>query len=86
MPAENPGMRVHDLARELDRHPSWLGAAYRQAVGEGILETAARPRVERAARLLRERLPSTVRVEKSAFSGDDIMRRRAKWPAPGCAC
>jgi AraC family transcriptional regulator len=51
---QNPGMRVHDLARELDRHPSWLGAAYKQAVGEGILETAARLRVERATRLLRE--------------------------------
>lgn len=93
---QNPGMRVHDLARELDRHPSWLGATYRQVVGEGVLETAARLRVERAARLLREtelsycqiaseagfcdqshmnrsfrrilqRLPSTVRVEKSVF-------------------
>jgi AraC-like DNA-binding protein len=51
---QNPGMRAHDLARELDRHPSWLGTAYRQVVGEGILETAARLRVERAARLLRE--------------------------------
>ena len=59
---QNPGMRLHDLARELDRHPSWLGAAYRQAVGEGVLETAARLRVERAARLLRETELSYCRI------------------------
>lgn len=51
---QNPGARVHDLARELDRHPSWLGAVYKQVVGEGILQTASRLRVERAARMLRE--------------------------------
>lgn len=51
---QNAAVRVHDLAREVDRHPSWLGAAYRQAVGEGILETATRLRVEHAVRLLRE--------------------------------
>lgn len=51
---QNTALRVNDLARQVDRHPSWLGAAYRQAVGEGILETATRLRVERAARLLRE--------------------------------
>ena len=42
------------LAREVGRHPSWLGTAYRKATGEGPMETAARLRVERAARLLRE--------------------------------
>ena len=51
---QNAALRVNDLAREVDRHPSWLGAAYRQAVGEGILETATRLRVEHAVRLLRE--------------------------------
>lgn len=51
---QNTALRVTDLAREIDRHPSWLGAAYRQAAGEGILETARRLRIERAARLLRE--------------------------------
>jgi AraC-like DNA-binding protein len=45
---------VNDLAREVKRHPSWLGTAYRRAIGEGLTETAARLRVERAARLLRE--------------------------------
>lgn len=48
------GARVSDLAKEVHRHPSWLGTAYRQACGERLQETAARIRVERAARLLRE--------------------------------
>ena len=47
-------LAVNVLAREVGRHPSWLGTAYRQATGEGPLETAARFRVERAARSLRE--------------------------------
>ena len=51
---ENAALKVCDLARELDLHPSWLGAAYKRAAGEGLQETAARFRVERAARLLRE--------------------------------
>ncbi|MHB8812769.1 MAG: helix-turn-helix transcriptional regulator, partial [Steroidobacteraceae bacterium] len=51
---QNPALRVTDLAREVNLHPSWLGAAYREAVGEGILETAMRLRVEIAGRLLRE--------------------------------
>jgi AraC family transcriptional regulator len=45
---------VNGLAREVGRHPSWLGTAYRKATGEGPMETAARFRVERAARALRE--------------------------------
>jgi AraC-like DNA-binding protein len=51
---EAPHLKVCDLAREASRHPSWVGAAYRQAVGEGLMETAARFRVEQATRLLRE--------------------------------
>ena len=51
---EDASLRVHGLARELGRHPSWLGSAYRCATGEGLLEAAARFRVERASRLLRE--------------------------------
>jgi AraC family transcriptional regulator len=47
-------LAVNDLAREVGRHPSWLGTAYRRATGEGPMETAARFRVERAARSLRE--------------------------------
>lgn len=52
--AENPALRAPELAREAKRHPSWLGTAYRRAAGEGLLDTAARFRVERAARNLRE--------------------------------
>ena len=47
-------LKVSDLAREAHRHPSWVGSAYRHATGEGLPETAARMRVERATRLLRE--------------------------------
>ena len=45
---------VNDLAREVGRHPSWFGTAYRNATGERPMETAARFRVEHAARALRE--------------------------------
>jgi AraC family transcriptional regulator len=45
---------IRELAREVGRHPSWLGTAYRKATGEGLMETAARFRVERAACSLRE--------------------------------
>jgi AraC family transcriptional regulator len=52
--SEDTTLRVSDLALEARRHPSWVGEAYRHATGEGLQETAARFRVERAARLLRE--------------------------------
>lgn len=52
--SEDTTLRVADLAAEMRRHPSWLGSAYRRATGEGLMETAARFRLERAARLLRE--------------------------------
>jgi AraC family transcriptional regulator len=51
---EDTSLRVHELARRVARHPSWLGSAYRQATGEGLMEAAARFRVECASRLLRE--------------------------------
>lgn len=73
---QNPGMRVHDAARALDRHPSWLGTAYRQVVGEGILETAARLRVECAARLLRETESSYCQIAADAgFCDQSHMNR-----------
>jgi len=50
----DPAVSIAGLAREIGRHPSWLGTAYALIRGEGILDTAARIRVERAARLLRE--------------------------------
>lgn len=51
---DNDTLKVSDLARDAALHPSWLGAAYKHATGEGLQETAARFRVERAAQLLRE--------------------------------
>jgi AraC family transcriptional regulator len=50
----DPVQRVSGLAREMGLHPSWLGTAYRRATGEGLMDAAARFRVEHAARLLRE--------------------------------
>jgi AraC family transcriptional regulator len=52
--SEDTTLKISDLARESSRHPSWVGSAYRNATGEGLQETAARFRVERATRLLRE--------------------------------
>ena len=46
--------RIGELAREVGRSPAWIGTAYRHVSGEGLQETAARFRVERAAQLLRE--------------------------------
>jgi AraC-like DNA-binding protein len=51
---EDTTLEVDELAKHAQRHPSWLGTAYRRATGEGLQETAARFRVERAAQLLRE--------------------------------
>jgi AraC family transcriptional regulator len=51
---EDANLKVSELAAEVQRHPSWAGSAYRAASGEGLRETAARLRVERATRLLRE--------------------------------
>lgn len=50
----DPSLTVGELARHVGRHPAWLGAAYAQARGEGLRQAAARLRVERAARRLRE--------------------------------
>ncbi len=51
---ENTALTVSRLAVEVERHPSWMGSAYRHATGESVQETAARFRVERATCLLRE--------------------------------
>ncbi|HEY3859253.1 MAG TPA: AraC family transcriptional regulator [Gammaproteobacteria bacterium] len=51
---DDPTRKVAELAREAQLHPSWLGTAYRQVAGEGIMDAAARFRVEHATRLLRE--------------------------------
>jgi AraC-like DNA-binding protein len=51
---DDPTHKVAELARETQLHPSWLGTAYRQVAGEGLMDAAARFRVEHATRLLRE--------------------------------
>ena len=51
---EDTALKISDLAAQACRHPSWVGAVYRHATGEGLQETAARFRVESATRLLRE--------------------------------
>jgi AraC family transcriptional regulator len=51
---DDPTRKVSELARGAGLHPSWLGTAYRQAAGEGLMDAAARFRVEQAAKLLRE--------------------------------
>jgi AraC family transcriptional regulator len=50
----DPGRRIAELACEVGRSPAWIGPAYRSFTGEGLQEMAARLRVERATRLLRE--------------------------------
>jgi AraC-like DNA-binding protein len=67
---------VASLAREFGRHPSWLGTAYKLATGEGILNTAARLRVERAAHLLRETdLPYAQVASEAGFCDQSHMNR-----------
>jgi AraC family transcriptional regulator len=51
---ENPRERLAQLAHDVDRSAAWIGPAYRELMGEGLKEAAARFRVEHAARLLRE--------------------------------
>jgi AraC family transcriptional regulator len=50
----DPCRRIGDLAREADVSAGWIGPAYRRCTGEGLKQTAARMRVERAAHQLRE--------------------------------
>jgi AraC-like DNA-binding protein len=73
---EDTSLKVHELAREVGRHPSWLGSAYRRATGEGLLEAAARFRIECASRLLRETDQSYARVALEAgFCDQSHMNR-----------
>jgi AraC family transcriptional regulator len=73
---EDTSLKVHELARKMERHPSWLGFAYRQATGEGLLEAAARFRIESASQLLRETDQSYARVAFDAgFCDQSHMNR-----------
>jgi len=73
---EDAGVTAPELARRARLHPSWLGAAYRRATGEGLRETAARFRLERAARLLRETdLPhAAIALEAGFFDQSHMIR------------
>lgn len=74
--SEDATVSVDDLARKAGRHPSWLGTAYRHASGERLSETAARLRVERAARLLRETDQSGADIAQEAgFCDQSHMNR-----------
>ncbi len=72
----DPTLRVSELAKAVGRHPSWLGSTYRRTTGEGLLDTAARLRVERAARLLRETdEPLALIAAESGFCDQSHMNR-----------
>ena len=72
----DPGRRIGDLAREVGRSPAWIGPAYRHSSGEGLQQAAARFRVERAARLLRETEQSFADVAAEAgFCDQSHMNR-----------
>lgn len=73
---ENTASKARDLARDVGRHPSWLGTAYRRATGEGLMETAARFRVERAVHLLRESEQASASIALAAgFCDQSHMNR-----------
>jgi AraC family transcriptional regulator len=73
---DDPSWRVSELARAAGLHPSWLGTAYRCAAGEGLMSTAARFRVEHAARLLRETdLPPAYVATDAGFCDQSHMIR-----------
>ncbi len=72
----DPCRPIGSVARELGRSPSWIGPAYRRSIGEGLQEAAARFRVERAARLLRESEQSLASVAAEAgFCDQSHMNR-----------
>lgn len=74
--SENTSLRVEDLAAEVGRHPSWLGTAYKRATGEGLLQAAARFRVELAVRMLRETtLSSACIAVEAGFCDQSHMNR-----------
>jgi AraC family transcriptional regulator len=51
---DDPSRRIGELAGDIGVSAAWIGPAYRRGTGQSIKESAARLRVERAARLLRE--------------------------------
>ena len=72
----DPTLRIAALAREAGRSAAWIGPAYRRSIGERLQEVAARFRVERAARLLRESEESLCAVAAEAgFCDQSHMNR-----------
>lgn len=72
----DPGRLIGSLASEMGRSPAWIGPAYRRSMGEGLQESAARFRVEYAARLLRESEESLAGVAAaSGFCDQSHMNR-----------
>jgi AraC family transcriptional regulator len=72
----DPARKVAGLAQAAGLHPSWLGTAYRRVAGEGLLDAAARFRVEHATRLLREtELPFTDIALDAGFCDQSHMIR-----------
>jgi AraC family transcriptional regulator len=70
------GADTAEISRGLDLHPAWLAHAYRQAVGEGLQETARRLRVERASGFLRRSdLPLADVAVASGFCDQSHMNR-----------
>jgi AraC family transcriptional regulator len=65
------------MARSLSLHPAWLARAYRAWRGEGLVETARRLRVERAALLLRGACAPLVDVALAAGFCDQSHMNRA---------
>ena len=75
----DPCRRVGDLARQVGRSPAWIGAAYRRSTGEGLQQAAARFRVERATRLLRETDLSLCAIAaESGFCDQSHMNRAVR--------
>jgi AraC-like DNA-binding protein len=73
---DDPALKVQELARQIGCHPVWLGVAYRRATAEGIPEAAARFRVERAARMLRETEEAAASIAAAAgFCDQSHMNR-----------
>ena len=72
----DPSINVGRLAQQAGVHPSWLGTAYKVAVGERLVKSAARFRIEHAARLLRETdLPLAWVASESGFCDHSHMVR-----------
>jgi len=68
-----------EAARDLGLHPAWVARAYRRIMGEGILESISRRRVDRAFALLRSTdLPLAEIAAEVGFCDQSHMNRTFK--------